>query len=403
MKTVRFIILLSIFILQQMLTGIEVSAQDGSISITSEISYIYGENLDFSARFTADQDPVRAVIFLRSDSDGYTDVLNAEKSSGNYSTLSVSRDLSLAPLTPFSRWTYWWHLDFPDGTSYDSTPQIFQYYDNRYVWNFASGAFENTNIQVFWKSNAVDTGQTVIDLTAKILPDLQNQLSISAPGSVSIFIYQHPEEMLPATNSTGEAYISGTTLPIESTILLVVTDDQESVITLEQLLPHELTHLMLYQRMGDSYDNLPNWLAEGLSVLHEETPDPVLRLALEEAFQENQLLSLQSLCGTFPSQDQASILAYAQSASFLQYLLDIYGIGGLSALLDAYQEGATCEGGLSRVFQRDLSVLDSEWQASLGFPGSQVFSIFMPWLLLAIPLLLLLIYTLFLRHKPAPE
>ena len=198
-----------------------------------------------------------------------------------------------------------------------------------------------------------------------------------------------------------DSFIGGKTLPLQNTILLVVTDDDQASITLERLLPHELSHLMLYQRMGDSYDNLPDWLAEGFSVLQEETPDPLLRISLEEAAENNELLSIQSLCGTFPVDGNESVLSYAQSASFLQYILDIYGVGGLSALLDAYKEGTTCEGGISRVFQRDLSDLDQEWRASIGVSKPSGFSSFMPWLLLSIPLFLLLVYTLFLRRRPS--
>jgi len=401
MKIKKLFLITSLLLLLQTFLPFPVFAQDDSISITSDVSYSYGDSMVFNARVSTDKELVRAVVYLRSGADGLTDVIHASISSTGNLTLTATQDLSVSSPSPFSRLTYWWHLDFIDGSTYDSPVEPFQYFDNRYVWNFSSGKIENSNIQVFWKSASIEFGQMVIDLTTKQLPDLTNLLGVQPPSEISFFIYQSPEEMLPDQLHSGDTFIGGKTLPLQNTILLVVTDDDQASITLERLLPHELSHLMLYQRMGDSYDNLPDWLAEGFSVLQEETPDPLLRISLEEAAENNELLSIQSLCGTFPVDGNESVLSYAQSASFLQYILDIYGVGGLSALLDAYKEGTTCEGGISRVFQRDLSDLDQEWRASIGVSKPSSFSSFMPWLLLSIPLFLLLVYTLFLRRRPS--
>ena len=55
------------------------------------------------------------------------------------------------------------------------------------------------------------------------------------------------------------------------------------------------------------------------------------------AVQNNRVSSFRDLDGEFPSDSKASTLAYAQSESFVRYLLGIQGPGGMRSLLSALQ------------------------------------------------------------------
>ncbi len=403
MKRIRILLYLGVICLQfisplVILTSSGSAPQDNTV-LTPQVNYVFDENIEFSASVISDKVILRAVIFLRVDGESQTDILDGSIEQGQTSSVIAIRNLQEDPLASFSRLTYWWHLDFEDGSSFDSAPYSFQYYDNRLVWNYSSEQISNTSFQVFWKSPLSGIDRTAINTATDILPILESQIARPAPDNISVFIYQQTDELPSSYTPASSQLFAGKAIPEFSTILLVIPDSDEAGLLLEKLLPHELVHLMLYRRLGASYDNLPNWLAEGYAVLQEKTPDPELRLALEQAAADDTILSIGSLCGTFPSQGEAAILAYAESAAFVQYLLDIYGTGSFSALLDAYHDGATCEGGVNRVFQRDLDSMESEWLASISQDHASMFSNLSPWALLAAPLVLLLVYSLLLKRK----
>lgn len=399
MKSSRVFPVLAILLL---LTIPYVAHAQQEITINPRVTYEFGNEIEFSASVNSSSSIARAVVFFRVDGDSETSVLTAQHES-SAGIFSAREDLSRDPLPPFARLTYWWHLDFADGSSFDSDPYRFQYYDNSVLWNFESADIEQTTFQVFWKSTDSDLGQVSVDIMRSALPVLESKVARPAPDVISVFVYEHADEFPPLPGTGAEPRIGGKAIPHFNTILLAVEDTDEAANQIGTLLPHELAHLFLHARLGDAYNNLPNWLVEGFAVLQETQPDPVLRLALDEALVENDLLSLQSLCGTFPYQTDPALLAYAESASFLQYLLDKYGPGAFSALLDAYQEGASCEDGVSQVFQRDLESLEVEWLSSISSGLGVNFKSFIPWLLLSLPALLLLTYTLILRNKDRRE
>jgi hypothetical protein len=145
-------------------------------------------------------------------------------------------------------------------------------------------------------------------------------------------------------------------------VLLAGESDPETLIRFEQEIPHELVHLLLYERMGTKIDNLPTWLSEGLSTYFERSPSQLYSNALNKAHSNDAWIEMASLCSSFPISENDLVLAYAQSESFTNYLLDVYGTGGVVRLLDAYQEGTTCTGGVQRVYQRSLAQLETEWR-----------------------------------------
>jgi hypothetical protein len=165
------------------------------------------------------------------------------------------------------------------------------------------------------------------------------------------------------------------------------------VLGFDRDLPHELTHILIYELTTPNYSSVPFWLNEGLAVLHETQPNPSFRLALDRAFQQDDLLALDSLCGGFPLDSADATLAYAQSQSLVSYIRDRWGAADLRDLLAAYAEGATCEGGTQRALGISLAGLENDWRRDVlqANPLVALALQFAPWiLLLVLPALALL-------------
>lgn len=378
-----------------------VYAQSDGVPVTTEIDYTFGDQAHFVSQISS-LDPIENVIlFTRPERSQVTQTMIAvfERSEEGM-TAEVWLNLDEVKWQPFSPITYWWQIEFEDGERTTTPPESFNYIDNREFWSFLEG----TQIRIHWQIGDLVFGQAVVDISEKALDSILDDLALSARDIVNIYIYPTVSDLQETLQLGGSSWIRGHSFDDFGVIILAASPDSEGIVQLERDIPHELTHALLAQRLGASYDRLPAWLNEGLATLEEATPNSLYPTALEDAYQAGNLLPMASLCASFPFANDQALLAYAQSSSFVKYIKDIYGIGAFVALFDAYQEGTSCEGGVQRVFQRPLTQLEGEWidyhftkKASLGLNPSS--------LLWALPIILILFgggYLLY-RHRKGKE
>jgi len=305
--------------------------------ILPSVDYEYGGALHFQAGINSPLQVLRAALFLRRGT-GETSVFITNSPAESQTAFEITIEVAELQLLPFSRLVYWWQFDLADGSNIQSIPSTLLYEDNRYAWQVHA----REGVRVHWTGADLDRGQAILDLTSRSLAELQ-PMGLTPPESLEVYVYPSPGELQASLRLGGIPSAAAHTLPELGVVLVSAASSNDGLQDLERQIPHEITHLLLYQ----------------------------LRLALEEALASDATLPLSSLCASFPVENESRILAYAQSASFVQYLLDVYGSGGVVRLLDAYQEGASCEGAIQRVYQRPLSQLEAEWLQTLSGRGGQ--------------------------------
>jgi hypothetical protein len=147
--------------------------------------------------------------------------------------------------------------------------------------------------------------------------------------------------------------------------MVTIEPGAEQRITMEQRIPHELMHVMLYRNVGAGYNNIPAWLREGMAALAELYPNADYDRVLANAVTNNNLIPLNDLCLSFPTDAGQAFLAYAESRSFTGYLHETYGSSGLQNLVRSYADGVNCERGTERAFGVALSRLETEWRSAV--------------------------------------
>lgn len=393
MKSRLFALLLILLILAQ-----TAFAQDDSPQLETDIEILFGASIRLSASLSASKTPIRATVFLRPTSQFDTHVVGVDLTpDANRYSLEASLDMRAKTISPFERIVTWWQIDFEDGDSWESPAQEIRYEDTRFPWQKRADDF----VSVHWVNGGVELGEQLLDLSTNAITSISQNLGLLPPGNVSIYIYPSTGDLQSALQIGGAPWLGGQTLPEVGVILLSGIGNAESMITFERDIPHELTHLMLYEKLQEAYSLLPAWLNEGLATLQETQPNPAYRFELEQAVKGNGLLTMESLCTTFPVAEDDALLGYAQSASFTRYLLDVYGLGGILQLLDAYQEGASCTGGIQRIYQRPLAQLENEWKA-LHLQSPTVWDRMLPilpWGLLLLFVLILVLIGLVARRQ----
>jgi hypothetical protein len=142
---------------------------------------------------------------------------------------------------------------------------------------------------------------------------------------------------------------------------------------MQRQIPHEIMHILVYRFVNEkngTYAYIPAWLSEGLASNTELSANPDYQAILSQAWEDNRLLPMKSLCDGFPTDPSLNLLAYAQSTAFTSHLHQQFGSTGLEKLLLAYADGLECERGANQALGLSLTGLEQKWLAdTFGVPA----------------------------------
>jgi hypothetical protein len=232
--------------------------------------------------------------------------------------------------------------------------------DDRFNWQ----TLEAGPLKVHWYQGDANFGPAALDTAQAGLESIARLIPPNLEEPVEIFIYANADDLRGALTSGNENWIAGHADPTLGVVMIVIEPGAEQRITMEQRIPHELMHIMMYRSVGVGYNNIPAWLREGTATLAEIYPNADYDRVLAEAATNNNLIPWKDLCTTFPSDAGQAFLAYAESRSFTDYLYDTYGSTGLQNLVRFYGDGVDCEHGTERAFGVSLSSLEADWRSS---------------------------------------
>lgn len=132
------------------------------------------------------------------------------------------------------------------------------------------------------------------------------------------------------------SWMAGAAIPARQFIIVRVSPGQTPA-SLEPLLAHELTHVIL-KADYPAHDEWPVWFQEGLAMRESRTEGLREYVTLSAAALFDRLLPFESLRAGFPATAAEARLAYAQSASFLSFLDSRSGRGRFAVLMRELRE-----------------------------------------------------------------
>jgi hypothetical protein len=216
--------------------------------------------------------------------------------------------------------------------------------DNQFNWQ----TLESGMLKVHWYQGDAQFGQAALDAARAGLDSISRYLPLKLEQPVEIFMYANPQDLQSDLVPGSETWIAGHADPATGVIRVVIEPGTEQGIKMEQRIPHELMHVMLYRYIGAGYQNIPAWLREGIATNAELYPNTDFDRVLAEAAEGNRLIPLTDLCVSFPVDTGQAFLAYAEAGSFTNYLRETYGSAGLLDLASTYADGVDCERGTVR-------------------------------------------------------
>ena len=352
----------------------------------TQVEYTVGGQIHFETRLPPEI-PVREVwVFVHPLENPGTIAGQATLQPSNGITYTLN--LAEHPIQVYSVVEFWYQITLEDGTIVETDPETFSYTDNRFDWQ----TLDEPPFEVFWYEGDTAFGQEILNATREGMQKTMDFLPVPVPESVTIYVYASASELQTAlrlSGQTGALIVGHASLELDSVLVTIPPGPAQTYETKRQV-PHEIAHLLMYEWLGKNYYNLPQWLREGVPSISELFPNPDYVALLNQAYADDALLPMTSLCENFPLDASNFLLAYAQSTSFTWFLYGQYGSSGLEALSRAYADGLGCDPGAEAALGRSLTELERDWrQVTFGenpFPAA--LKNLAPWLfLLAVVLL----------------
>jgi hypothetical protein len=332
---------------------------------TTEHTYAFAQHVTITLALPSDVETEEVTLFLRTSQQA-TEPHTIVPEDG---LAQYKRELREHPLPPFTEITYWWTYESASGEDKSTAATTFLYKDNRFAWERLEEP--QGEITLYWVNGSTELMTTGLDIARTALDKMDAHLKRLGTEEVQIYIYPTQPNLEQAMRLSGTAWVAGEAHPEVGVILVAIPPNDQATSKMKTLLPHEITHLVLYRHLGaEGYANLPSWLNEGLASYFEQRPDPAYTIALDNAESTNSWLALERLCDPFyqMASDQVT-LAYAESHSVTRYLVEAYGWSGMRTLLSAYADGLNCTRGLENAIGIDLPTLEREWKVWLGQDG----------------------------------
>lgn len=372
-------------------------------SVHTEMSSEFGVSIRFQATVEADT-PVRAAaIFYQAQGDTRTSVGLAQvrELGQNRFALDFTHPMEQYYLQPFTTIGFHWELTLADGSVFISPEESAVYSENRFEWQ----TLEEDGFRVHWVRGNREFGQGLINIARAGAAQIGELLPIPSLGVLDIYVYDDLETMRTALRPGSEEWVAGHANPQLGVILVALPGSPEQQLLAEQRIPHEMMHVLLYQAYPRGYDHLPRWLTEGLASLVERSANPDYRILLDKAAGERQLIRMETICESFPSEASSSLLAYAQSQSFIQYLYGAYGSSGLQNLIAAYASGMDCQNGARQGLGKDLTRLQADWEREALVQNNRMDAIqsLLPWLILLLAVLAAPLVVMIRSHSSKKE
>ena len=354
-----YLSLFTVFLLFALPTTRHAHAQSGIEVENVEVSYRFGEQITFIATIKP-LIPIQNVsIMIFDDSQG---VMHVEPLTVQADGRTEFRfDTTKNSLRPFTNVQWMYQFTFPDGSTAQSETFFISYADDRFSWQ----TLESGSVGVHWYQSDANFGHAALDAAHAGLESIAKLITPDLTQPIEIFIYANAEDLRGTLVAGGKDWIAGHADPALGVVMIVIEPGAEQGITMEQRIPHELMHVMLYRSVVVGYSNIPIWLREGTASLAEIYPNADYDRVLTNAVTSNTLIPLKDLCASFPADTGQAFLAYAESRSFTNYLHEIYGSAGLLNLAASYADGVDCERGPERAFGVSFSNLESNWRSSV--------------------------------------
>ncbi|MBF6612225.1 MAG: hypothetical protein IVW55_03775 [Chloroflexi bacterium] len=349
------------------LTGSRYSSPFGLIVDVQSVRANFPDNIDFSLQARGFEAQRAALNYSLVGEAVTSDVQASIARPASDLSLNVTIDLGTDYIPLGAQVTYYWTLTSTDGLSVDTAARTFTLVDGRYRWQSLADA--QRRVSVHWYEGDQAFGKELLAVASSTLDRLQSEIQAALKRPADIWVYPTQSDLLDALPRNIPEWVGGKAFPELSLVISAIADDSDADTEIKRVVPHELSHLALYQATLNPYNSPPAWLDEGLAMRNQQSSDPQEAASLKKAAEEGSLVPLKALSGSFGADEKTALLSYAESRSAVDFILtdDRYGPQKFARTIAAFHNGVTYDEALQLGLGITVDELDKEWRTSLPY------------------------------------
>ena len=282
--------------------------------------------------------------------------------------INLNHELNLAQtlIPPFSEVSYEWTINYQSGDSEVFPQKTFVYSDNRVKWQ----EIGEENLRVHSTAEHEPIAKIALGVIERTLPKIEAVIPLANDAveqntPIDVYLYPDSQTFQSALRLTGLDWVAGKASPEIGVIMIPITsgsDEAAAQADLEQRLPHELSHMLVYRATGDGYRNLPSWFDEGVATSFETVPNPNYAFSIANVTDSTQLIPFSELCVNLPIQPpEMALRGYAQSHALIGYIKAKYGSEAIQETIKAAAAGAHCDEAIVQGVGKSTDELAQEW------------------------------------------
>ncbi len=272
-----------------------------------------------------------------------------------FSTLQSSRYIP-----PASKIEYYFEIFFKDGSTYKTEIKNDILLDSRFEWDLLQGDI----VDVYFHGPVSRRARNVLEACDKSVNDISNLLGVDSNKRISLVMYNNYSEMFDVVvkksqTQAGSLITEGQAFSTEN--IVIVDGGARSALGVAT---HEITHIIVSRATKDSYVGVPLWLNEGLAEYGNIEQDSGYDRYLEWAVDTNRLFPFSSL-NRFPGNPNLTLVAYGQSKSFIEFLVQEYPEENMKNLMKEISARKSIDDSFISSYGKNLNDLEGEWKSTL--------------------------------------
>ena len=348
------------FVLAALLTlTVTVSAQTDVEFGVPQASGAFGETVTFSTTFASDRPPIRVELLTRlpgEDSDRVSIAL-VEPEGGAWRASSFVG----GHIVPNTSWDYRFRVVTDQGDALGPSAS-YRLLDERYEWR----SIEGDLVTVWWYEGGEDFARRALTIADEAMASAAELLGVGEMEPVDFLIYADEREFRAAMGPATRENVGGQAHPGIRTLFGLIEPRQIGSDWVDELVTHELAHLVFHEAVDNPYQYPPRWLNEGLAVYLSSGYGAGDRAQVEGAADGGTIIPLEGLVGQFPTRPGRQSLAYAESIAAVDHFVETYGEEQLVELITSFGEGTGLDGAFVAATGEGFAAYDVAWLNSLG-------------------------------------
>jgi hypothetical protein len=320
----------------------------------------FGDSLRFETVFRSDTPPARVEMLWRAPGDR-SDRVSAAIVERRDDTTYTATVHQAGHIVPNTRYDYRFRVVTEDGPFVGPTASHVVT-DARADWESMAGDV----VTVWWHDGNEAFARRALDIAEEALDAAADLLGVDDVEPVDFFIYSDSQAFRQAMGPSTRENVGGQAHPRIRTLFGLIEPRQIGSDWVEELVTHELTHLVFDEAVRNPYQYPPRWMNEGLAVYLSKGYRGGDQATVERAAGSDTIIPLEGLGGQFPTRPGRISLAYAESVAAVDYFVETYGEERLVTLITSFADGTGLDDAFIAATDSDFAAFDTAWLAALG-------------------------------------